>query len=79
MEHKRRLQQINDSVNIDKIYNELESWRRKNDLIKQKNSIKINENIELYPIDEYNKFCCGSLNFSENKMWLMILIKCIKL
>ena len=67
LEHKRRLQQINDSVDVDKIYYELESGRRKNDVKKQINSLKINENIEIYPIEEYNKLCCDSLNFFKKQ------------
>lgn len=61
LEYKRRLQQINDNVNVDKIYYKLESERKKNDLKKQINSLKINENIEIYPIEVYNKLCCDSL------------------
>lgn len=55
-----------DSEDIEQIYYELESGRRKNDLKNQINLTKINENIELCPLEEYNKSCCCSINFFRN-------------
>lgn len=67
LQYKRRLEQMIDSEDIEKIYYELESGRRKNDLKNQIDLTKINENIELYPLDEYNKSCCSLINFFRNQ------------
>lgn len=67
LNYEKKMIQIKDDDNISKMYMELESGKRKNELRRQSGLIGIEDTIKLYPLTTYTKYCCNLISWYKNR------------